>query len=342
MIAFSKRTFLISGVIAFVVVVVVFLSLPDNERPRAAVQPVSLRIAEASQPVFALLYIAREKGYLADEGLEVSYQSFDSGKRALESVLRGEADIATVFETPIVLKALEGQKVRVISELHNSSRNTGLIARRASGIHEPADLKGKKIAVSRNTHGEFFLYLILTSHGIPLSEVTFVDARPGEMVSLITTGAVDAVATWNPHLSNIIGERVSADEFALFYSEEYTEGSVLAGLETVVTSRPQAMKRLLNALKRAEQDLQNENAAIEITARHLKNQSADDIRKVWDDFSIELRLSTVLFAVLNEEAQWLIDNGQHGETEPDFNKVIYTDYLREVKPESVTVFEIES
>ncbi|HIN72184.1 MAG TPA: hypothetical protein EYM98_06340 [Dehalococcoidia bacterium] len=68
----------------------------------------NLTIAEASQAVFALVYIADEKGFFADEGLKVTFSTFTSGKDALNSVVQGNSDIGTVFETPVVLQSYQG------------------------------------------------------------------------------------------------------------------------------------------------------------------------------------------------------------------------------------------
>lgn len=208
----------------------------------------SINIIES--PVFALLYIADANGYLAEEGLEVTYNSFTSGRDALASVIKGDSDLATVYETPVVLKTLEGQKLSVITELHNSTRNTALVARKDKGILVPADLKDKTIAVSKETSGEFFLFLFLTNKGIHLTDVTFVDTKPEDMVHVLKDGKVDAVATWNPNLFNV-KSMFKPEEIVTFYSNEYTEASVLAGKNEFIKERHEAMKKLLKGLVRA-------------------------------------------------------------------------------------------
>ena len=81
----------------------------------------NLTIAEASQAVFALVYIADEKGFFADEGQKVTFNMFTSGKDALNSVVQGNSDIGTVFAVPDVLQSYQGDELRIVSTLHNSS-----------------------------------------------------------------------------------------------------------------------------------------------------------------------------------------------------------------------------
>ncbi len=325
----------IIAVIIISIIVVFWFNLKGPARYAGPIEKIT--IADAAQPVFVLLYIAEAKGYLADEGLEVTYKSFTSGRDALTSVVNGESDIATVYETPVVLRTLEGEKLGVITELHNSTRNTALIARRDKGISVPADLKGKTIAVSKNTNGEFFLFLFLISKGIRLTDVTFVDTMPQDMVKALKEGTIDAVATWNPNLFNV-KKAFTPNEIVTFLSNEYTECSVLAGKSAFVKGRPEAMKRLLRGLVRAEAHLQETEEVFTILLNRLSGQSEDTIRGVWGYFNSELRLSNILLTVLTEEAHWFIDNGRAKGPLPAFREVLFIDYLKEVKPGAVTVF----
>jgi NitT/TauT family transport system substrate-binding protein len=297
-----------------------------------------LTIADASQPVFALLYIAEAKGYLKEEGLDVTYNYFTSGKNALDSALKGESDIATVLETPIVINSLEGKRISVLSTLHYSTRNTALIAYKDKELFADGDLVGMKIGVTRKTNAEFFLSLYLVNHGIELSDVTLVDINPEDIVKAFMDRTVDAIATWNPHLYNAI-ESSDSNQTSIMYSDIYTEMSVLAGKREIIRQKRDAMKRLLSAIIKAEEFKENnEEEAKEIVAKRLSNYSEDVIRGVWDSFSSRILLNNVLLEIFTQEAEWLIDSGIYTTTIPNFNDIVYSDLLNELKPESVTIF----
>src|ERR1017187_2103341 len=53
-------------------------------------------------PNAALVHVAQMKGYYLKVGLDVTAQTHQMGKAALQSVLDGKADFATVAETPIM------------------------------------------------------------------------------------------------------------------------------------------------------------------------------------------------------------------------------------------------
>ena len=125
-----------------------------------------LTIADASQPVFSLLYIAQERGFIREEGVEVLLRPFTSGRDALQDALDGHSDIATSYETPVVLQSLKGEQLSIVSSLHFSNKNTSMLAHKSSGIEKPSHLVGKTIAIPKNTNAEFFLNMFLASEGI--------------------------------------------------------------------------------------------------------------------------------------------------------------------------------
>lgn len=327
-----RTIWMVGGTLVMVLGLSAWIYLQNFQDP-----PKKLTIAEASQPVFALVYIAEHEGYFADEGLDVNYKSFTSGRDALNSVIAGEADLATVFETPVVLRAAEGQALSILTTLHKSNANTALVARRDRNISKPADLRGKTIGVSTGTNGEFFLYQLLTSHGIPLSEVNFINTKPQVMAETLRNGSVDAVATWNPNLYNAKQAIPSANRVA-FFSNIYTELSVLTGKREYVANNSETVQRVLNALFRAEQFLQtNEKEGLRIVIQQLKTQPEATIRAVWGDAKPDLSLDNILLSILRREAIWFKEKGILKGSIPEFRVAIDSRFLKNVKPEAVTL-----
>ena len=94
-----------------------FAAFVISERNSDQIQIPRLTIADASQPVFSLLYIADERGFFGEEGVEVIFRPFTSGRDALQDTLDGHSDLATSYETPVVLQSLKGEKLSIVSSL---------------------------------------------------------------------------------------------------------------------------------------------------------------------------------------------------------------------------------
>lgn len=101
--------------------------------PTKYTRPVEeVTIAEGQQPIAGPVYVGLEKGYFSDQGLDVILQPHRSGKSALNSVLEGNADFATVAETPLMHAGIREDKIYIIATIHNSVENTVVLARKDS------------------------------------------------------------------------------------------------------------------------------------------------------------------------------------------------------------------
>ena len=126
-------------------------------------------------PDTALVHIAQKKGYFLQEGLDVTAQTHLTGKAALQSVLEGKADFATVAETPAMFAIMKGEKISIIATTNTSQRNIAIIARKDKGILVPHDLKGKKIATTFGTVGEFYMDTLTVTNGLSRKQMTVIN-----------------------------------------------------------------------------------------------------------------------------------------------------------------------
>ncbi len=328
------------GIVFVVVLVGVFAYLQrstfqQNEKPKTVEK---ITISRYELPTLALLFIAEQNGYFKDENLDVVYRKFPSGKDALADVLAGNADIATVYETPVVRQIYGGKDVSIISTLHTSSKFMALVGMRNKGINSIEDIRGKKIGVFKGTSHEFFLTSYLTSQGIKLSDVTLVHTEYTNSINSLRNGSIDAVVVENPYFYELKKE-FPADKIIIFQSDVYTTNSVLAGDTSVIKTKKEALTRLLRALVRAEDLLKNnKEEAIKSVIKSVPEFSEESIRGTWDQFTPTVSLNNILLSIMNREAQWFKDNAVFERPIPDFRKSLFIEYLKEVRPDAVTVY----
>lgn len=173
--------------------------------------PEKLTIAVVKSPYPALIFIARANNYFRDEGLDVDVQLHQTGVSALDALLAGNAELASTAETPVMFAVTGGRRLTILAETFASDRELALVAGKDRGIVAPADLKGKKIAVTPGTVGEYFLRTYLAVSGISPDEVEIVKLAPAELTDALLAGQVDAAASWNPWLKKLqheLGGRV--------------------------------------------------------------------------------------------------------------------------------------
>jgi ABC-type nitrate/sulfonate/bicarbonate transport system substrate-binding protein len=294
-------------------------------------------IAVPTLPHFTLFYVAHAKNYFADEGLDITFRKYPYGKPALEAMIAGESDFAVSAETPVMFAAMKGAEILIVAHTMTSVKTTAIVARRKSGIGSPSDLKGKKIGFTAGTNAEYFLDVFLTVHAIPRETVKTVPMKPDEMGDALKTGRVDAVAVWIPYLS--IFAKQYGKEVVLFFDETiYVETSLVTGKKVFVTAHPEAVKKILRALIKAEDFVRkNQSESIDIVVEGIK-ADREALKDYWPVFTFSVNLDQALLVNLESQGRWAIRNRLSDRKEiPNFLDLFYLDALKAVKPDAVTV-----
>ena len=221
----------------------------SREEREAQSPSLEMSVAITAAVYSGLITIADDKGFFRESGLKVSIKEYASGLAAVEAMCRGEVQMATAADLAFALKIRDDPSLRVVASIGLANTNE-VVARRDSNIHEPYDLKGKRIGVTPNTISEYYLYTFLLAHGITLSEVTVVNIAPTGMVDAIAGGEVDAISIWDIYVyqaSKRLGD--NAISWPAQNSQDYHW--LLITRESLIRS-PEPLKRFLKALVNAE------------------------------------------------------------------------------------------
>ena len=319
-------------------VLLALAALLGCRRDATGVRPsVKVTFACTSQPQSILVHVARAKGYFLEEGLDVQAQMHTFGKAALQSLLEGKADFATVAETPVMLAVLRGERFFVIANIESSNRNNAIVARRDAGIHGPRDLKGKRIGFTPGTTSDFFLDSLLMAQGLTRKGIQPVPLKPEDMQDAILRRQVDAVSTWNYPLT-LIQHALGTNGFIHYDPEIYTETFNVAASAGIVDGRPEVAHSLLRALIKAEAFVAARPAEAQAIVATASGTDPALVAAVWDAFNYRVRFDQTLLITLEDETRWAMRNGLTDQTTmPDFRKHIHLETLRAVRPEAVWV-----
>ena len=241
----------------------------------------------ASAPIF----VAEAKGFWQQENLNVEVIPFLSGRLALDGLVGGAVDAATVVDFSTVLAAFQNQKVKIIKTISTSENHVNLLARKDRGILKPRDLDGKKIAVSSGTSGEYFLNRFLENYNISKSNVMIVNLNPPDMVAAISRKDVDAIVTWQPYIYN--AKNMLGNNAIVFSSKGlYNHPFNVVVLEESLNTQAEAQKKLISGLKKAEKFMkENKTESIEIVAKRL-GMNSKDIGNLWGNYSFNVNIDS--------------------------------------------------
>jgi len=288
----------------------------------------------------ALVWIAEDNGYFTENGVEVTIEEFDSGRAAFTSMLNppaggGGLDMVTVAQTPVMFNSFDRSDFAIVSAIVSSYNEITVLARRDRGITKAGDLRGKKVGMTKGSSGQYFLDLFLSNNNLQLSEVEKVDLPTSQLVSNLTTGSVDAISTWNPHLYN--AQKVLGDKSIIFPTRKILRVDFyFVPNKNFLQNHSETITRFLQALTQAETFIkEDKDEAVSIVSKRLGLDSAFVV-SVWDDYQFGLFLDQTIIQTLENEAAWAIQNKLTGKTEvPDYHAFISVDALTKVAPEKV-------
>ncbi len=152
-------------------------------------EPVTIQLRWSHQFQFAGYYAALEKGYYADEGLDVTLAEAAAGKDRIKPVLDGQAQYG-IGDAGILKLRSDGLPLVVLAQIFQHSPNI-LITRRDSNIFGPYELAGKIVMLNKEPASSVAVRAVLLETLGSLDRLT---VRPRTRHDELIDGRADAVA----------------------------------------------------------------------------------------------------------------------------------------------------
>lgn len=303
---------------------------------RYAGQRVKIAIGVNNSELSTLVWIANDKGYFREHGLEATVTGYQSGIYAMEALLAGQVDLAAFSDFVFVQKLLSGKENLRILAVIAETLNQEVVVRQDRGILRPGDLKGKKVAVAQGTSGEFFLGVFLTLHGLSLEDLEVIDTKPVDMEAALTAGQVDAVVTWEPYLFAIkthLGEQVKGwrDQSSRYFW-------LLGTTSEVIKAQGEALGRVFGALAQAEAFVKQQERQAKDMMRRRLGFGEPYAEHSWAQGKYALSLDQGLLLHLEDQARWLRPRHLSGPREiPNFLDYLNVEELQRAAPQAVKI-----
>lgn len=253
--------------------------------------------------IHSFLYVAQEKGYFAEEGLNLVVNFPANTNDGISLPAAGKADLGMYYLQDAILTAVE-EDVPIVSvgAVAQESLNV-VISLKESGIDGAEDLEGKKIGYAGTVLSEEQIKSMLEHVGLEVDSCEFVDVG-FDLLTATTTGQVDAT------IGNMVNHEVpqleeEGIEINYFFPTDFGVPEVyelvfLAG-QDAVDNNPEKLQKFLRAAKKGfEFTKENPEEALQIL---LDNQNAENFPL---SPTVETEsLNILLPAMENETAEFL-------------------------------------
>jgi NitT/TauT family transport system substrate-binding protein len=147
---------------------------------------------------FTPLFIALEKGFYKEFGVDLNAPMFKSGSDSQPAFVSGQIDGLGAVSSSTVVLAAKGKNLQVVMVEDLSLGADGILAR--NSISDIKDFKGKTIAVETDGVSHFFLLQVLADAGLTDKDVELINVTPDAAAAAYQSGKVDIAVTYMPYL----------------------------------------------------------------------------------------------------------------------------------------------
>jgi len=213
-------------------------------------ESITLQLSWLHQFQFAGFYIAKEKGYYRDAGLDVTIEDAQNKGDPLKAVMEGKAQYA-VGHTSLIVNSMQGAPVILMAAMFQSSPEM-LLVRENSGIKSAKDLRGKRIMLTADAASGIEIQAMLRSVGLtPKDYILQPHSYNPQSLERNETDAMAAYLSNEPFVLKKMGVKTHAIHPKEYGFDFYSD--ILFSSQKEYREHPKRMAQFYNATMRGWQ-----------------------------------------------------------------------------------------
>ena len=313
-------------------------AVASSPAAKPAAAPTTVQVASLRSASDAGLFIALERGYFAEQGIDAQFAEIGLGSDIAAMLAAGQIQVGGAAITAGLLNAAaRGIETKVVADKGSNPRGfsfVALLVRKdlvdGGGYQGPADLRGRKIAVpDLASGGTIELESMLRRGGLTLNDVDLVSMPFPDQTLALGNKAIDAAISIEPFPTVMAAQGVAVRAIGVDeVLDGHQVGVLMYGLQFAGT---EAARRFMVAYVRGLRDYndafvkgQNVDAVADIIAKHSATKDPAMIKRM-----VPAGLNPDGYA--NEQSiagdlEWYFQNG-YVQARPDLKRLVDNSYV---------------
>ncbi|OBK63827.1 ABC transporter substrate-binding protein [Mycobacterium colombiense] len=194
-----------------------------------------------------LSLVIRDQHLLEKQGYNVTWVLSQGSNKANEGLRSKALDFGSTGGSPALLARANGTPIKTV-DVYAKGEWTALVVAKNSPINSVADLKGKKVAVTKGTDPYFFLLQSLATAGLSPADIEIVNLQHADGKTALERGDVDAWSGLDPFMAETIQQQGSR---IIYRNPDFNSGGVLNAREDFITAHPDSVQSVVNTYEEA-------------------------------------------------------------------------------------------
>jgi ABC-type nitrate/sulfonate/bicarbonate transport system substrate-binding protein len=279
----------------------------------SAQQPAVLTVAVGNNMNHVPSFVGVEKGIFLKHGVDVKLKVLNTGQEMSRALQAGEVQaIGSAYSNyPVAVE--RGMEARGVVGLMGDrsgphwDQSVSIWTRKGTGIARVADLVGRKLGTAVGGTADEYLGVVLKKHGVDRSKIQVLNVPPGNSLSALQGGSVDAIACWEP-FGSLIESKV-ADAVLLSRGGGHIGYFInMAVRDDVIAKQPELVERYVIGMAEATwYTRKNLDEAGEISTRWISGLDAAVARKALANMVFDARITPHTITAWDENVKILLE-----------------------------------
>jgi NitT/TauT family transport system substrate-binding protein len=288
--------------------------------------------------------VAQKQGFFDEVGLNVELRTWADGSQIPAAMAAGQVGMAQSIESDALSIIAQGAPVKMVAGISNMSSTIGLVVPNSVSIPTPKDIEGKTIG------GTLAAYLYRWLDGFcqqgqkcDPDAVNLVNIDPPDHATVITTGDVDGLISFEPYLdlSALNDARIVATGTGYDMDDFKEDASIWTGQITLyvrdemIQDHPDVLVAYLEAMQKANEWInEDKDRAAALLAPEFGLDEAVT-RSVMERNIYGLAIDDQFLADVKDVGEFMVSDNEIPEN-PPLTESVDTSILKQVDPALVT------